>query len=96
MVSKAKEALLKAQKEDSIVNVSEAQKAVNALKKGSKAQRDGLAEIDDIHGRIKNEVAAKNAVETFKKDALNSEKNKAAHTAVNKLTNQYSKSLKAA
>lgn len=94
LVSKAKAALLKAQKEDSIVNVSEAQKAVNALKKGSKAQKDGLAEIDEIHGRIKFEVEAKSAVETFKKDALNSEKGKVAHTAVNKLTNLYSKSLK--
>lgn len=93
-LSQAKGALLKAEKEDSIANVSAAQKAVNALKDKSKAKKDGNAELDSIHARIQLEVAAKNAVDAFKKDASNATKDKGAHTAVDKLSNPYSKALK--
>lgn len=91
--AKATAALLVAEKNDNINNVSVAQSAVNALKAG-KAKTAGNKEIDAIHARIVVETAAKNAVATLQKDASNTTKQKSAQDAVNKLTNSYDKDLK--
>lgn len=94
VLKKAKAALLNAQKVPNTKNIKSAKEAISKVKDTKEAKKLN-DELSGISARVKLEDAARKAVVSYQKDALNEKKHKAAQTAVSKLTSPYNKTLKA-